>query len=226
MSKRNKQTNHSTSSAPIHSFVLSAIEMDSDSVMSVIMRLMKKGLIINVRENCVITEFMSDDEDYTIEPTPYQYTVSDVVSFRMVDGRLFQRRYGLWPSPPVDTDGFEFEPINTFDLAWLITTSHADELKIDVGSAIIMDDKSVNVWSSKTGFCSDWKKLIVPQGLKEDTINGLVLQVHSNLAPLKLLSAINVREAYGIDTLRQCRHMDYETEKNVFKPVVWWEGVA
>lgn len=197
--------------------------MESDSVMSVVMRLLKKGLIINVRENCLITEFLSDDEDYTLDPTPYQYIVSDVVSFRMVDGMLFKRRYGVWPAPPVDTDGFEFEPINTFDIAWMITSSHADEVKIDVGSAIVLDDNSVNVWSSKNGFCSDWKKLVVPQGLKEDILNELVLQVPNNLAPLKLLSAVKVREVYGVETLRECPYMDFETEKNMFKPVAWWK---
>lgn len=68
-------------------------------------------------------------------------------------------------------------------------------------------------------------KKVVPKGLQNEVLQNLEWKDEVHACPtLKLLAARAFMFANGIEATLNCaNHMDYETRKNLLRPLVWWQ---
>lgn len=172
-------------------------------------KLMRKGFVVRVDEFYACEDYPEIDDETEI-PVPYAI---DTYIYKMIDGQMYIDH------GPSSIDEYRLYRVKLRDIEYHVYSKYANNVKVYAHRGA--NGVSVKIWSKNAGFSKDAHELLRPEGVQTSAIEKLTLKAPSSL-PLKIMSALCVRDTFGIEALSQFGHMDYETMVYVLKPIAWW----
>lgn len=173
------------------------------------MSLMNKGFTLAFYEMVADFDIVTERSHVLFENTRL---------FKSINGSIYCRGGSIMYPPPISyDDGWEVYPLEDPEFFFEMLFSQACLHKI-----YICEDETpcMEVWNYSDKFTFNMR-VLCPKGLKN--IEEMCKDNVQKTLPLKIVSALDVRNQMGLEYMRSlCFMFDLETQIAVFKPVVLW----